>query len=459
MLEDTFEDTIIAISTPPGYGGIGIIRLSGKDSLILAKRIFKPNKSGIKIQPRTAVFGNLVDFERNEALDEGYILYFPAPRSYTRENVVEISCHGSPVVLEEALRLGIRAGARQARPGEFTLRAYLHGRIDILQAEAVNDLIRAVSVETARMAFGQVEGKLSKKMKQLRARAVELIAQVEASIEFPDDNLGITPRRNADSLEKMIAFVEGLVSSYDLGRALVNGVTLAITGRTNVGKSTLFNALLEEERAIVTARPGTTRDYLKEKIKIENTYFNLVDMAGLGKSSTLVEKEGIKIGRSIASQADGVLLMLDISRKENSEDTALLEEFQGKKALIVFNKIDKPPQMDISGIRKDFSCMPGVKISALKGTNLARLKEKIKDVFSPKINNHEDVILHQRQKLLLEKAFDHLKKGYGLLKQGHAEEIYLEEIRGIIPVIGRLTGEIPEADIIENIFERFCVGK
>jgi tRNA modification GTPase len=234
---------------------------------------------------------------------------------------------------------------------------------------------------------------------------------------------------------------------------------LAITGRTNVGKSTLFNALLEEERAIVTARPGTTRDYLKEKIKIENTYFNLVDMAGLGKSSTLVEKEGIKIGRSIASQADGVLLMLDISRKENSEDTALLEEFQGKKALIVFNKIDKPPQMDISGIRKDFSCMPGVKISALKGTNLARLKEKIKDVFSPKINNHEDVILHQRQKLLLEKAFDHLKKGYGLLKQGYAEEIYLEEIRGIIPVIGRLTGEIPEADIIENIFERFCVGK
>lgn len=459
MLDYTLEDTIIAISTPPGYGGIGIVRLSGKDALKLAKRIFRPHKYGKKIQPRLAVFGNLVDFEKDEAFDEAYLLYFPAPRSYTRENVVEISCHGSPAVLEDALRLGIRAGARHAQAGEFTLRAYLNGRIDILQAEAVNDLIRAASIETAKIAFGQLEGKLSKKIKQLRARAVELLAQVEASIEFPDDNLRIAPRQNADSLEKMISFIENLVSSYDLGKALINGVTLAITGRTNVGKSTLFNALLEEERAIVTAHPGTTRDYLKEKIKIRNTYFNIVDMAGIGKSSSLVEIEGMKRGRSIASQADGLLLLLDISRKENSDDKALLEEFKNKKALLVFNKIDRAPRMDISKIKKNFSRLPAVEVSALKGTNLKRLREKIHEAFSPKILNHEDMIFHQGQKLLLEKALDHLKKGYGLLKQGYAEEIYLEEIRGIIPVIGRLTGEIPAADIIENIFKRFCVGK
>jgi len=459
MLGYKLEDTIIAVSTPSGYGGIGIIRLSGKDALNIAKNIFKPKKSGIKYFPQKAIFGNLIDFETNRPFDEAYLLFFPESHSYTRENIVEISCHGSPAVIEEALRLGVRAGARHAHPGEFTLRAYLGGRIDIIQAEAVNDLIRASSAKTAKIAFDQLDGKLSRKIAGFRARTIEILSQIEAAIEFPDEKLELTQQKISSSLEKAINFLGDLVSSYETGKVLVEGITLAITGKTNVGKSTLFNALLEDERAIVAPYPGTTRDYLKEKIKIKDTLFNLVDMAGLGKPSSYIEKEGIRKGKKIAAQADGLLLLLDASRKENSEDLALLQEFQKKKAILVFNKIDLGHKMNVQMIKKKFNALAALEISALKGTNLDRLKQKICEVFAPKLEKREAVIFHLRQKLMLEEALRCLEKGKRLLEEGNPEEMCAEEIRKIIPVVGQLTGEIRADDVIENIFSRFCVGK
>jgi tRNA modification GTPase len=459
MLTPPFDDTIIAISTPPGFGGIGIVRLSGDKALPIAKKIFRPKKRGIVFSPRKAIFGYLYDSKKDEIFDEAYLIYFPGPYSYTREDIVEISCHGSPAVLEEAVRSGIRAGARHAHPGEFTLRAYLKGRIDIIQAEAVNDLIKATSLQQAKLAFGQVEGKLTKKVISFRQQLVRLLADIEASIEFPDENLSLNPKNLVSTFENMIDFLLKLVQSYDIGKSITDGLMLAITGSKNVGKSTLFNALLEEQRAIVTPYPGTTRDFLKEQIKIKDTIFNLVDMAGFGKPASFIEKEGIKKGMEIASQADGLLMLFDSSRKENRQDLALLQEYQSKKIFLIFNKIDLPPKMDIKKIKQRFKGYPSLKISALKGTNLDKLRENIYDVFAPKLRRREDIIFHLRQKMLLEESLRFLKKSLILLKEGYPEEVYAEEIRKIIPLIGQLTGEIRMNEVILNIFSRFCVGK
>jgi tRNA modification GTPase len=460
MIEYNPDDTIIAISTPPGFGGIGIVRLSGKNALLIAKRIFRlKKKSRDRILPRQAIIGNLFNFEKNEVFDEAYLIFFPAPYSYTRENVVEISCHGSPAVLEEVVRLGVRAGARHAHPGEFTLRAYLNGRIDIIQAEAVNDLIKAASIKQARLAFGQLEGRLSRQISEIRDKIVHLLSEIEANIEFPDQNLRITPPKIAQTFEKMIEFLKNLVASYDAGKALTEGPTIALTGRTNVGKSTLFNALLEEQRAIVTPYPGTTRDYLREKIKIKDGTINLIDMAGLDRAPSLIEREGIKKGNKIASQSEGILVLMDMSRKETGRDFALIEKYKRKKILLVFNKIDLPRKMDPAKIRNRYRDFPSLEISALKGTNLIHLKKKIYEIFVPKIKDGEGVIFHLRQKLLIEEILDHLKNGRELLESGFPEEVYAEEIRKIVPAVGRLTGEIHADDVIEDIFGRFCVGK
>ncbi|MGD9345027.1 MAG: tRNA uridine-5-carboxymethylaminomethyl(34) synthesis GTPase MnmE, partial [Candidatus Aminicenantes bacterium] len=299
-----FEDTIIAVSTPPGYGGLGIVRLSGDRALTFAKKIFTPKKQSAEIHPRQPLLGYLVNAQQNERFDTALITYFPKPHTYTREDVVEISCHGSPVILEETVRLGIKAGARHAHPGEFTLRAYLHGRVDIIQAEAINDLIMAPSLAQAKISFRQMEGDLSKKIRALRKTLIHLLSQIESSIEFPDEGLKISPSHIQKTLAKTISYVDTLAKSYDFGKTLSEGMILAITGRTNVGKSTLFNALLDRDRAIVTPYPGTTRDYLSEQIKIRDSIFSLVDMAGWGQPASQIEQAGIRRGQRLARKAD-----------------------------------------------------------------------------------------------------------------------------------------------------------
>lgn len=453
------NETIIAISTPLGYGGLGIVRLSGKRSLPIAKRIFKPKKSKAEIQPFRPTLGNLYDFERKECFEEAYLIYFPQPHTYTREDVVEISSHGSPLILEEIVRLGIKAGARHAHPGEFTLRAYLRGRIDILQAEAVNDIIQASSLKQAKISFRQLEGRLSQKITVLRESIIHLLSQIEASIEFPDEGLRIGSKRISKTLESTTQSIQKLIDSYNLGKTLSEGLTLAITGRTNVGKSTLFNALLEKERAIVTPYPGTTRDYLQESIKFKDSLFTLIDMAGMATSSHPVEKEGIKRGKKLISQADGVLLLFDSSRKETLEDLNLLKNYIDKKLLILFNKMDLPSKMDKEKIKNQGKAFPSLDVSALKGTNLDKLKAMIYKVFVPDQDHAEEVILHLRQKLHLEEILGCLSEGLRLLKEGYPEDFYVEEIRRSLPLIGQLTGEIQVDEIIEDIFNRFCVGK
>lgn len=454
-----FEDTIIAVSTPMDYGALGIVRLSGDKALPIANKIFKPKKAGKKITPRQPILGNLFSFNRKDIFEEAYLTFFPAPHTYTREDVVEISCHGNPLILEEVIRLGIRSGARHARPGEFTLRAYLRGRIDILQAEAINDIIMASSLNQVKISMGQVYGGLSKKISSLRSQVIHLLSQIEALIEFPEEGFSISSRKIIQTLEHLIKNVQKLIESYQLGKILEKGLSIAITGRTNVGKSTLFNSLLKSDRAIVTPYPGTTRDYLSEKIKIKNALFNLVDMAGIDHAELPAEIEAVKKGRKISTEADGILLILDTSRKESTEDIQLIEKYKKKKTLLLFNKIDLPQKMNTKRMKNLAENLPCLEISALKKINLDKLKDTIHEVFIPDIKKGDEIILHLRQKLLLEDMLSALKEGIRLLKEGYSEEIYIEEFRKTLPLIGQLTGEIRTNEIIENIFNNFCVGK
>ena len=453
------EDTIIAISTPLGFSGIGIVRISGPRSLQIAKKIFKPKKHIRKIPPSRPILGYLFDFAKKEFFEEALMTFFAKPRTYTRENMIEISCHGSPVILEEVVRLGTEAGARHAAPGEFTLRAYLNGRIDIIQAEAVNDIITASSIGQAKLSFRQLEGSLSKTTTSLRRQIIHLLSQIEANIEFPDEDLNISQKAITKTLRLAEKTVEGLVASYDLGKTLAQGLSLAITGRANVGKSTLFNALLRKDRAIVTPFPGTTRDYLQETIKIKEALFTLADMAGIDTPTHPIEKEGIRRGKKLASSGDGVLIVLDSSRQESPEDLKLLDKFRNKKAILLFNKDDLPVKMDCEKIKRRHKHIPSLSISSLKGTNIEKLEELIVDLFVPTQEGNEDVILHLRQKLLFADILSHLQNSRRLLEDGYSDEIYVEEIRKIIPLIGQLTGEIRDEDVIARIFDTFCVGK
>jgi len=454
------EDTIIAVSTPPGRGGLGIVRLSGKRALAIARTLFDPAEGKKKdTAPRRTVLGKIYDPEGGEPLDEVLMTYFKAPLSYTREDVVELSCHGSPVVLEEIVRLGVKAGARPAHPGEFTLRAYVNGRVDIIQAEAVNDLINAVTKTQARVSFGQLSGNLSARVLSLRQKIIRLAAALEAGIEFPDDGLPPDVAGHARDLRDLTAEVEGLAASYDAGRALRSGVILAIVGRKNVGKSTLFNALLGEPRAIVTPYPGTTRDFLREDLLIKDIVFHLVDMAGLGRAGNPAERAGMARSRGIASEADGLLLVLDASRPASSEDMKLLAGFRDRKFLLVANKSDLPARLDLGMVKESAGRSRIFRVSALEGANVERLRRGIHRTFAPKSGIRDEVVLHARQRDCLAGMAEALREAGRWIEAGSSDELCAEELRKALDLVGRLTGEVRADEVMAEIFGRFCVGK
>jgi tRNA modification GTPase len=459
-VEPMLEETIIAISTPPGFGALGVVRLSGPKSLAIAKAIFRPRRpAGRRVQPRLVVLGDIYDRDKKAFIDEAFLVYFSAPHSYTREDVIELSCHGSPVVLEEIVRLGVREGARIAHPGEFTLRAYLRGRLDLLQAEAVNDLIEASSLAQARISLGQIQGGLSRHIGALRAQIVELLTLIESGIEFPDEGLGIGATEGEERLKAVLGTIRTLVSSYEAGRAMTEGLELAIVGRANVGKSTLFNALLDEERAIVSPYPGTTRDYLREMIKIRDARFHLADLAGLEDSSHPIEKEGVRKSGELASRADGILMVFDSSRRESAADLKLIERFKPRRMILLFSKADLPRRVDRRRCLAKAGRTRWIEVSALTGKNLPQLRETIYECFAPKHRRDDEMILHLRQKVLFDEMAAGLEKALDLLRNGHSEEVWAEEVRGILPFIGQLTGEVRADEVINGIFARFCVGK
>lgn len=453
------SETIIAVATPPGCGALGVVRLSGPEAVKVARKIFQPNHDP-DLKPWRLVQGKLLDGERQEYFDEATAVYFPAPRSYTRQDMVEIICHGSPAILEEIVRLGIRAGARLAHPGEFTLRAYLNGRIDLLQAEAVNDLVRATSLSQARLSFQQLDGRLSKRIDGLRQELTQILSEIEAAVEFPEEGIELDRAALAERLEKMLAPLSKLLRSYDFGRALLNGLKLAIVGRANVGKSTLFNALVEKDRAIVSPLPGTTRDYLEERIRIDDLIYTLIDMAGLEESGHPLEQEGIRRAKSLLEQADGLIILLDVSQPFTAEDERIMAYAEGKRAIIALNKIDLPCRLDKKKVGEALRGRRLVEISALKGTNVEALKEAIKEVFGVAFDDwQEEVIFHWREKVALEEVCRALERSLETLKEGYSEEVVAEELHQARISLGKLIGEIKSEEIINHIFSQFCIGK
>jgi tRNA modification GTPase len=445
-------DTIVAISTPPGRGGLGIVRLSGSESRAIAERLLRFRRPP-QWHSWTAHLAELPD-PAGHSIDQVVVTFFERPRSYTAEDVVEISCHGSPVVLRYCLERAGAQGARLAEPGEFTLRAFLNGRLDLPQAEAVRDLIEATTLYQARIAAQQAEGSVSRRLAPLKEQLVELIALLEAGIDFAEDDVEVaTNQEILRRLDPIMGGIAQLVSSFDYGKLVHSGFTLAIVGRPNVGKSSLFNRLLEQERAIVTEIPGTTRDLVSEATALEGIPVKFIDTAGIRPSRDLVESLGIERSFQAMADADLTLVVLDLSMPIEGQDLQLIEHARvSGRRLLVGNKCDLPlraqPPED------------ALTVSALTGEGIDSLRWRIIETLAPGgIQPEPGFITSLRHEQLLKEASQALEKARGATQQAIPHEMLLLDLYGALQAMDALTGATTAEDILNRIFSTFCIGK
>ncbi len=451
--------TIAAIATPPGYGGIGIIRLSGSDALPLAQRLLVGDQTN-QFTPNHASLYQIVHPETGITIDEAIITYFKSPHSFTGEDVVEISCHGSPVVLAEVLRLLVSFGVALAEPGEFSLRAFLNQRIDLTQAEAINDLIHAQTAYQASIAARQLRGEVSRQLKPIKEGLIELIVHFESSVEFVEDDLDpLNLQLFLTRIDQFIEQLSQLASSYRVGRLIRTGIKLALIGRPNVGKSSVFNALLGRDRAIVTPIPGTTRDTLNDYFSINGIPVELIDTAGIRETEDLVEKIGVERTKSAISDADFTLAVIEANSQLPIEEKELLNQFP--VSLIVLNKCDLG--MGLSNEAQSFLAekASSVYVSALTGQGIEELKQLIYGqlVSESQRSNEGAIITNERHYQALEHSLDSLRRAKSDLASGLTEEVALANLHHSLRSLGIITGETLIADIINQIFSTFCIGK
>jgi tRNA modification GTPase len=447
------HDTIAAISSPPGRGGLGIVRLSGADARAIAERILR-FRHVVQWRAWACQLAELLDQE-SHAVDEVVVTYFAEPRSYTGEDVVEISCHGSPVVLRHALAQAIAAGARLAEPGEFTLRAYLRGRIDLPQAEAVRDLIEATTLYQARIAAQQAGGSVSRRIAPLKEQLLELIALLEAGIDFAEDDISVAPPaeilRRLDPLHDSIA---RLAASFAFGGLVRSGLTLAIVGRPNVGKSSLFNRLLEQDRAIVTDIPGTTRDVVSEVAAIHGIPVKLFDTAGIRKGEGLIETLGIERSYQAIADADLTLVVVDLSAPLAAQDRELIAHARRQgRSILVGNKSDLPHHAETDEKL--------IEVSALTGTGIDALREAIFHAVAPLDGAEQETgfITSLRHERLLRESLAALDKARTAVDQNIPHEMLLLDLYAALRPIDAITGATTADDILNRIFSTFCIGK
>ncbi len=445
------HDTIVAISTPPGRGGLGIVRLSGRDARQVAERVLRFETGGAW-RSWNARMAELPDTS-GHAVDQVVATYFEAPRSYTAEDVVEISCHGAPVVLRHAVARALEAGARLAEPGEFTLRAFLNGRIDLPQAEAVRDLIEATTLYQARVAAEQAAGSVSRRLAPVKEKLLELIALLEAGIDFAEDDIGVASAEQiAARLEPIQAGVAKLAASFAYGNLVHSGLTLAIVGRPNVGKSSLFNRLLEQDRAIVTDIPGTTRDAISETASIGGFPVKLVDTAGIRESKETIESLGIARSFEALADADLALVVVDISRPLDQEDREIVRRARdGGRTLVAGNKCDLG--------RADIE--EAIPVSALTGEGIKQLRQAILDAVLPAgaLENETGFITSLRHERLLLESGIHLATAQCAVEARIPHEMVLVELYAAQHPIDAITGATTADDILNRIFSTFCIGK
>ena len=454
--EFSSEDTIVAISTPPGRGGIGIVRLSGPAARAIADPLLKLRHS---LAPSQARFAEILD-STGEVLDEAVVTYFQSPHSYTSEDVVEIAAHGSPVLLDHLLRQCVAAGGRLAEPGEFTQRAFLSGRLDLTQAEAVHDLIESTTLHQARVAAHQLGGSLSRQISPIKQQLISLIAALEAGIDFAEDDIDLLPQ---DQITSQIAAIEtpltALEQSYSYGRIIRDGFTMAIVGRPNVGKSSLFNRLVQRDRAIVTATPGTTRDLVTERISLEGIPVELIDTAGLRDSTDEAESIGIIKSREVMAEADVVLLVLDATTPPNHEDKATLAALADRPTLIVLNKLDLAKGEPQAAIMKgDVRKLIGT--SALTGSGIPELRRAILSLITKETWNIESVLLtNQRQQQSVLKALNALRRARQATIVTIPHEMILLDLYQALRALDDFSGSTTSDEILNLIFTKFCIGK
>jgi tRNA modification GTPase len=457
------EETIAAISTPFGVSGIGIVRISGSLSEPIAKKIFRPRKDPADFISHHFHYGEIVDPQNGNPIDEVLIVLMKSPRTYTREDIVEIQCHGGYFILQKVLELVLREGARMAHPGEFTKRAFLNGRIDLTQAEAVIDLISAKTMASLEIAHQQLRGMLYEQLSLLKEGLVERLALIEAHIDFPEEEIEpIFSKQIKDSLKGMAAKTEEWIASYEEGKIFREGVSCAIVGKTNVGKSSLLNVLLKEERAIVTPIPGTTRDVIEEVLNINGIPVRLIDTAGLRKAIDTIEQEGVKRAKQRVADSDFLLLLVDGSRSLDSDDLEIFAETKGKKKVVIINKNDLPLQISLEEVKGRFLADPIVSISALRNEGIDGLKEAI---YSSLI--HRDIrpspehlmVANIRHKTALSQVKENLLNAVKGLEGGTSLEFIAFDIRSALEALGEVVGETTTEEVLDRIFEQFCIGK
>lgn len=458
---DRFEDTIVAISTPPGISGIGIVRLSGPEALSIAEHLFRPGDSRKHVSAQstyTLLYGHVV--ENGEVIDEALLTVMRAPKTYTTQDVVEINCHGGLIPLRRTLELCLAHGARLADPGEFTRRAFYFGRLDLAQAEAVSDLVAARTEAAAQAALSQLQGHLSSRVEDMRQEIVSLLAQLEVQIDFGEDDLDeMPPDEMGQRLEALSAQVGSLLATADQGRLVREGVRVALAGRPNVGKSSLMNALLGEERMIVTAFPGTTRDVVEESLNLRGIPVVLIDTAGLREVSNEVEQAGVDRAQQALAQADFLLLVLDRSEPLQPEDRELLDSLPAPRVVLVMNKCDLAAAWEAEEI-EGFAA-PQVQTSALEGTGLEALREALAEKIGTQGQEHpaEVIVTNLRHQQALAHTVEALERALGSSRRGATEEYLAADLHDALAALGEITGATSREDIIDQIFERFCIGK
>lgn len=452
------DDTIVAVATPPGRGGLGMVRISGSKAAAVARALLDGPRS---LQPRRATVTRLVMREGDAAtaIDRVVATSFPGPGSYTGEDVVEICAHGSPVLLEQIVALACRSGARLANPGEFTLRAFLHGRVDLVQAEAVADLVDAVTPLQARVAFDQLEGTVTDRIADLDRRLLDLTARLEASLDFPEEGYHfIETTEVARGIGGLRERVRAMLDGAAAGRLIREGCRVVVLGRPNVGKSSVFNRLLGSSRAIVAPVPGTTRDLVTETLDLAGLAVGLVDSAGIRATGDPVETEGVSRARGALGSAAACLVVLDRSVPLAGDDRDVLRETASSPRVVVVNKIDRPAAWS-----PPVALPPGgdaVEVSALTGEGFGRLREELRRVLAGETATRETpMVANIRHIELLERAGSALGAAAEAAERGAAEEFVLEDLQRARRALEELTGKRTPDDVLEHIFERFCIGK
>ena len=456
------DDTIAAIATAPGEGGIGIIRISGEKSLQVAQSIFK-SKSGKMIKDynaRTLIYGTVVDNEK--VIDEVLVAYMKGPNSYTAEDVIEINCHGGFISVKKILELILSKGVRLAEAGEFTKRAFLNGRIDLSQAEAIIDVIKSKTDMAHEVAQSQLEGSLAKKIKDLRMNVTEVLAHLEVSIDFAEEDVEeITYQTLEEKALELRNEIKKLYDTAESGKILRDGLKTVIVGKPNVGKSSLLNSILGENRAIVTDIAGTTRDVIEEFVNIKGIPLKIVDTAGIRETEDVVEKIGVEKSRESFSTADLVIMVLDASRKLSEEDMEILESLKNKTTIVLLNKMDLEPQIELEKIEEFVNSEDIIKISALKHQGIEELQDKIEAmVYHGSVKNSSNLMItNSRHKDALFKAYESINDAISAIEQRMPYDFIEVDFKNIWDYLGYINGDTVREDLLDTIFANFCIGK